>query len=118
MQFHCWVFTVTENKSLELRQGGGPDRQFLAVVKKILTLVNEKYIMFSHHPHPILILKKSRTLTVTWKISATISRQIPQCRPNRFSIYEGESNENLKSVIKIQNTARLSCKLTTMILMV
>jgi len=32
--------------------------------------------------------------------------------------YEGESNENLKSAIKIRNTARLSCKLTTMILMV
>ena len=24
-------------------------------------------------------------------------------------MYEGESNENLKSAIKIQNTARLSC---------
>jgi len=32
--------------------------------------------------------------------------------------YEGESNENLRSVIKIRNTARLSCKLTTVILMV
>ena len=32
--------------------------------------------------------------------------------------HEGESNENLKSAIKIQNTARLSCKLTTMIIMV
>jgi len=31
--------------------------------------------------------------------------------------YEGESNENLKSVIKIRITAWLSCKLTTMILM-
>jgi len=33
-------------------------------------------------------------------------------------IYEEESNENLKRSIKIRNTARLSCKLTTMILMV
>jgi hypothetical protein len=32
--------------------------------------------------------------------------------------YEGESNENDKSDIKIRNTARLSCKLTTMILVV
>ena len=32
--------------------------------------------------------------------------------------YEGESNENLKSAVKIRNTARLSCKLTTVILMV
>jgi hypothetical protein len=32
-------------------------------------------------------------------------------------IYEGESDENLKSAIKIRNRARLSCKLTTMILM-
>jgi hypothetical protein len=30
-------------------------------------------------------------------------------------IYEGESNENPKSAIKIRNTAQLSCKLTTMI---
>ena len=33
-------------------------------------------------------------------------------------MYEGQSNENLKSAIKIRNTARLSCKLTTLILMV
>jgi hypothetical protein len=32
--------------------------------------------------------------------------------------YEGESNENVESAIKILNTARLSCKLTTAILMV
>jgi len=32
--------------------------------------------------------------------------------------YEGESNENLKSSVKILNTARLSFKLTTVILMV
>jgi hypothetical protein len=37
---------------------------------------------------------------------------------NVSCIYEGDSNENLKSAIKIQNTARLSCKLTIMILMV
>jgi hypothetical protein len=34
------------------------------------------------------------------------------------STYEGDSNENFKSAIKIQNTARLSCKLTIMIFMV
>ena len=32
--------------------------------------------------------------------------------------YEGESNENLKSAIKIRKTARLSCELTTAILTV
>jgi hypothetical protein len=32
--------------------------------------------------------------------------------------YEGNSNENLKSAIKIQKTARLSCKLIIMIVMV
>ena len=36
----------------------------------------------------------------------------------KYETYEGESNENLKSAIKILNTARLSCKLTTVILMV
>jgi len=33
-------------------------------------------------------------------------------------MYEGGSSENLKSAIKIRTTARLSFKLTTMILMV
>jgi hypothetical protein len=33
-------------------------------------------------------------------------------------MYEGDSNENLKSAIKIKNTARLSCKLIIMIIMV
>jgi hypothetical protein len=37
---------------------------------------------------------------------------------NATQFYEGDSNENLKSAIKIQNTARLSCMLTIMILMV
>jgi len=36
----------------------------------------------------------------------------------RSHICEGESNENLKIAIKIRNTARLSCKLTKMILIV
>jgi len=35
-----------------------------------------------------------------------------------FQLYEGESNENFKSATKIRNPARLSCKLTTVILMV
>jgi hypothetical protein len=34
------------------------------------------------------------------------------------SLYKVESNENLKSAIKIRNTARLSCKLAGMILIV
>ena len=36
----------------------------------------------------------------------------------KAKMYEGESNENLKSAIKIRNTGGLSCKLTTTILMV
>jgi len=36
----------------------------------------------------------------------------------KFCLYEGESNENLKSAIKIRNTARLSCELTTVILVI
>jgi len=32
--------------------------------------------------------------------------------------YEGESNENLKSVIKIRNAARLASKLATVMLIV
>jgi hypothetical protein len=57
MQFHCWVFTATEDKNLVLPQEDCLDRQFLVVGKKILTLVKEKYVMFSHHHHPIQILK-------------------------------------------------------------
>jgi hypothetical protein len=30
---------------------------------------------------------------------------------HRFGYYEGDSNENIKSAIKIKKTARLSCKL-------
>jgi hypothetical protein len=33
-------------------------------------------------------------------------------------MYEGDSNEKLKSAIKIRNTARFSCKLATVLLMV
>ena len=33
-------------------------------------------------------------------------------------LYEGELNENLRSAIKVRNTAPLSCKLTTVILMI
>jgi hypothetical protein len=36
---------------------------------------------------------------------------------NFLGIYQGDSNENLKSAIKIKNTARLSCKWTIMIFM-
>ena len=36
----------------------------------------------------------------------------------KIVLYEGESNENLKSAIKIPNTVRLSFKLTTVMLMV
>ena len=42
-----------------------------------------------------------------------VSRNIKTVRS-----YEGESNENLKSAIKIGNTTQFSCKLTTMIIMV
>jgi hypothetical protein len=37
---------------------------------------------------------------------------------NAIASYEGESNETIKSVIKNRNTARLSCRLATVILMV
>jgi hypothetical protein len=43
----------------------------------------------------------------------TVEPERPQ-----MTIYEGESNENLKSAIKIRNTARLSCTLITVILQV
>jgi hypothetical protein len=33
-------------------------------------------------------------------------------------LYEGDSNENLKSAIKVPNTAQFSCKLATVFLMV
>jgi len=42
---------------------------------------------------------------------------LSMCRITNTNTYDGESNENLKSAIKIRNTARLSSKLTTMILM-
>ena len=52
-------------------------------------------------------------------LDADVDIKVP-CKSMKYkrNIYEGESNENLKTAIKIRNTARLSCKLTTMILMV
>jgi len=41
-----------------------------------------------------------------------------KCISDLLTSYEGESNENIKSAIEIRNTARLSCKLTRVILMV
>jgi len=36
---------------------------------------------------------------------------------NLWNTYEEESNENFETVLQIRNTARLSCKLTSVILM-
>jgi hypothetical protein len=60
MQFHCWVFTVTENKNSVLHQEDGLVRQLLTCGKEMPTLVNGKYVLFSHHPHLILILKNTK----------------------------------------------------------
>ena len=97
MQFHCWVFTATENKNLELRQKDSLDHQFITVVKKIHTLVNEKYIMFSRHPRPIQILKK-----VTWNVSTTIFCQIFQCRHNIQGYSKWMSGYNCRAAIPHQ----------------
>ena len=43
---------------------------------------------------------------------------IPMAVKTWKPLYEGESNGNLKSAMKTRNTARLSCKLATMIHMV
>ena len=45
-------------------------------------------------------------------------RVLTQLHLKNVSIYEGESNENIKSVIKFPNAARLSCKFTMVILVV
>jgi len=50
-----------------------------------------------------------------WLVSCVSDEEVFKMR---FYLYEGESNENLKSAIKIRNTARWSCKLTTVLLMV
>jgi hypothetical protein len=56
----------------------------------------------------------------SWTVPTTtiVNSALLHHHGDAFSIYEGESNENLKSAIKIRNTARLFCKLTTVILMV
>ena len=48
-----------------------------------------------------------------WNLDLKTSQFLLLCR-----YIQGRANENLKSAIKFRNTARLSCKLTTMILMV
>ena len=50
-----------------------------------------------------------------------ISTEQPYWAPHtlrKVLLYEGESQGNIKSAIQIRNTARLSCKLATVILMV
>ena len=60
----------------------------------------------------IVTCRKTGTFAVVNSIK-NLSMKLFYC----YLIYEGESNENLKSAIKILNTARLSFKLATMILM-
>jgi hypothetical protein len=55
----------------------------------------------------LLIIKRARAPTPT-----------PALYRHPLHNYKVESNENLTSAIKIRNTARLSCKLAGMILMV
>jgi len=52
------------------------------------------------------------------RTTCVIFRKVVLCMWGMQRMCEGESNENLTSLIKIQNTARLSCKLTAVILMV
>jgi len=50
--------------------------------------------------------------------SRSRTQDTQKCTLQDYQFYEGESNENLESAIKIRNRARLHCKLTTMIHMV
>jgi hypothetical protein len=52
------------------------------------------------------------------KTCYTLVEAVKKFLLTEYIMYEGDTNENLKSAIKIQNTARLSCKLTTMMPMV
>ena len=49
-------------------------------------------------------------------VSAVRICQKCKVRTSCSNIYEGESNENLKSAMKIRNTSPLSCKLTMMLM--
>ena len=73
-----------------------------------LTVLQPVTIMLSSQL--LLILKEATSMKFPYKNFCMYF-----CLPHMF--YEGESNENLKSAIKFE-TARLSCKLTTMIPMV
>jgi len=55
--------------------------------------------------------------TSYYLLRTVLTRMWPKVQ-NIWTKYEGESNENLKSAIEIQNTSRLCCKLTKVILMV
>jgi hypothetical protein len=61
-------------------------------------------------------LHKKQSAWDSWYIIPSIKINESLCLMGHYT-YEGESNENLKSAIKILNTARLSCKLTTVLLM-
>ena len=64
--------------------------------------------------------------TLSWRVQGTallaeganLMEPYSVLLQRRWLLYEGQSNEYLKSAIKIRNTSRLSCKVTTVILMV
>ena len=69
--------------------------------------------------------RRLKRLLDTWDRNGTTSGLTPwptydddDDDDDDVSLYEGESNENLKIAAKIQTTARFSCKLTTVVLMV
>jgi hypothetical protein len=86
------------------------------------SLINpEQFLYFlnlyiTKHPSGrIFSLRVFASIWVSW-LHTHISLRVANC--TYMTCYEGDSNENLKSAIKIRNAAQLSHKLTIMILMV
>jgi len=80
-----------------------------------------RYIRYNN-PQSVCALHILQNQYEYGQINSTMTLLKPLNNPNLLLpyelYYEGESNENRKSAIKIRNTVRLSCKLTTMIFMV
>jgi hypothetical protein len=92
------------------------------ITENLLTFYTHTHTHTSAHTHTQTAAKNRVTLYCTefpnkYAFCATGIFSVCIYIETRRPMYEGDSNENIKSAIKIQNTARLSCKFTIIIIL-
>jgi hypothetical protein len=92
-------------------------KAFIYIILFSIIYSNSKNLMIRPFPQTVLSPKVIWPTNLFDLNRPTVNSYYFGCWSSKCSNYEGDSNENLKSAIKTQNTARLSCKLTIMILM-